>query len=62
MEVFFKLAAELIHTTKAFWLVLLGAGIAIVAHNRTTKLTNDSNQQVRKKQQLPEILQEKQNK
>lgn len=59
MEVFFKLAAELIHTTKAFWLVLLGAGIAIVAHNRTTKLTNDSNQQERKKQQYVEASREK---
>jgi len=44
MEIFFKLVTELIQTTRAFWLVLLGAGIAIVAHNRNTKLTNDSNQ------------------
>jgi archaellum component FlaG (FlaF/FlaG flagellin family) len=50
MEVFFKLTTELIQTTKAFWLVLLGAGIAIIAHNRTTKLTNESNQRERKKQ------------
>lgn len=59
MEIFFKLATELIQTTRAFWLVLLGAGTAIVAHNRNTKLTNDSNQQERKKLQYIEANREK---
>jgi len=59
MEVFFKLTTELIQTTKAFWLVLLGAGIAIIAHNRTTKLTNESNQRERNKQLYIETNREK---
>lgn len=59
MEVFFKLVTELIQTTKAFWMVLLGAGIAIFANNRTTKLANDGFLRERKKQRYDETNREK---
>jgi len=59
MEVFFKLVTELIQTTKAFWMVLLGAGIAIFANNRTTKLANEGFLQERKKQRYDETSREK---
>ncbi len=59
MEVFFKLVTELIQTTKAFWMVLLGAGIAIFANNRTTKLANDGFLRERKKQRYDESNREK---
>lgn len=59
MEVFFKLVTELIQTTKAFWMVLLGAGIAIFASNRTTKLANDGFLRERKKQRYDETNREK---
>lgn len=39
MEEFYKFIIEFLKTTKSIWLVLLGAGIAIYAHNRTTKLS-----------------------
>lgn len=42
MEVFLKFIIDLLRTTKAMWLVLLGAGVAIYAHNRTTKLAMSS--------------------
>ncbi len=58
MEVFFKLVTELIQTTKAFWMVLLGAGIAIFANNRTTKLANDGFLRERKKQRYDETNRE----
>ncbi len=59
MEIFFKLVTELIQTTKAFWMVLLGAGIAIFANNRTTKLANDGFLRERKKQRYDESNREK---
>jgi len=59
MEVAIKLLVDLFKTTKAFWFVLLGAGIAIFAHYKTSKLALDREIQERKSKQYQETKKDK---
>ena len=59
MEVVIKLLVDFVKTTKAFWLVLLGAGIAIFTHYKTNKYAIDREIQERKNRQYHESNKDK---
>ena len=59
MEILIKLLVDFVKTTKAFWLVLLGAGIAIFTHYKTSKYAMDREIQERKSKQYQESNKDK---
>lgn len=59
MEVILKILVDFVKFTKAFWFVLLGAGIAIYAHYRLNKLTLDREIEERKSRQYHESNKDK---